>query len=204
MRRRSENIIPLRRRQRKPASQRHRPPVSFLAQARSVSGFLALAVLGIFFIWTFSGSGGQFSTGEGSSPLIVGTALIVDGDTIRIGGTRIRLHGIDAPESEQTCRDGDGNEYRCGQRATSALSNKIGGKTVTCERKDTDRYGRIVAVCRAGGEDLNGWLVSEGHAVAYMRYSFSYVPEEIEARFAGRGIWAGTFTDPEDWRHRRR
>jgi len=128
----------------------------------------------------------------------------VDGDTIKIGGRSIRLHGIDAPESDQTCRDSSGTDYNCGQRASRALSNKISGVIVSCEWKDIDRYGRIVAVCRIGDEDLNGWLVSEGHAVAYTRYSFRYVPEEIGARLAERGIWAGTFTTPENWRHGRR
>ncbi len=136
--------------------------------------------------------------------LLVGRASIIDGDTIEIQGKRIRLFGIDAPESRQVCQDEDGHDYRCGQRATSALSNRIGGQTVSCDQRDIDRYGRIVAVCQAGGEDLNGWLVSEGLAVAYTRYSVRYVPAEIRARFTGRGIWAGDFMEPEAWRRRNR
>lgn len=126
--------------------------------------------------------------------------MIIDGDMLRVGGTRIRLHGIDAPEIEQTCSDADGDEYHCGQRSTTALSNKIGGHIASCERKDVDRDGRIVAVCRVGDEDLNGWLVFEGHAVAYTRYSFKYVPNEIRTQMSERGIWSGKFMAPEDWR----
>jgi endonuclease YncB( thermonuclease family) len=136
------------------------------------------------------------------SAAIKGRASIIDGDTLDIGGQRIRLHGIDAPESGQSCRDGTGRDYRCGQRATLALSDKIGGQIISCERRDIDRYNRIVAVCRLAGEDLNGWLVSEGWAVAYRRYSGDYIGAEETAKSANRGVWAGTFTAPDEWRHR--
>ncbi len=114
-------------------------------------------------------------------------------DRRRIHGTRIRLHGIDAPESRQTCRQG-------GQQAALALADKIARRPVSCSPKDTDRYGRVVAVCRAGDEDLNAWLVSEGHAVAYRQYSRDYVALEDQARAAKRGIWAGEFMVPAEWR----
>ena len=131
---------------------------------------------------------------------IVGRATVTDGDTIRIHEHRIRLHGIDAPESGQTCQDAAGRDYRCGQKATLALSEKIGQQSVSCDERDVDRYGRIVAVCFAGGVDLNGWLVQQGWAIAYTRYSRDYVGVEAEARAGRRGLWAGQFTRPEDWR----
>src|ERR1700675_2193927 len=90
---------------------------------------------------------------------LAGRASIIDGDTIEIHGQRIRLFGIDAPESRQTC-DADGQTYRCGQQGAFARADRIGHRTVICEPRDTDRYGRIVAICRADGEDLNAWLVS--------------------------------------------
>lgn len=136
--------------------------------------------------------------------LLVGRASIIDGDTIEIQGKRIRLFGMDAPESRQVCRDEDGHDYRCGQRAALALADKIGRRTVSCDPKDVDRYGRIVAVCKSGGEDLNGWLVREGLAVAYRRFSMDYVPMEDAARSAKRGIWAGSFVEPKEWRRRNR
>lgn len=133
--------------------------------------------------------------------VITGSASVIDGDTLEIHGQRIRLHGIDAPESGQTCRDGGGRDYRCGLRAARALSDKIGQQAVSCEARDVDRYRRIVAVCRAAGEDVNAWLVTEGWAVAYRHYSRDYIGAEEAAKGAQRGMWAGTFTAPEEWRH---
>jgi endonuclease YncB( thermonuclease family) len=135
---------------------------------------------------------------------VVGRASIVDGDTLDIRGTRIRLHGVDAPESAQTCRDASGKAWRCGQQAALALADHIGAASVSCEQKDVDRYKRIVAVCSAGGEDLNAWLVQHGYALAYRQYGTDYVDEEDAARRARRGVWAGAFTPPWDWRKAKR
>ena len=130
---------------------------------------------------------------------IIGQASVIDGDILDIHGQRIRLHGIDAPESSQLCRAA-GAEYRCGQQAALALDDRIGGATVTCSERDVDQYGRIVAVCFARGEDLNAWMVLAGWAVAYREYSEDYLDEETAARTAGRGIWRGEFVMPWDWR----
>ncbi len=130
---------------------------------------------------------------------LIGRASVIDGDTIEIHGQRIRLHGIDAPESRQLCRK-DGREYRCGQQASLALADKIETRPVTCEQRDIDRYKRIVAVCRDGEEDLNAWMVLQGHAVAYRRYSKDYIAVEEQARAERRGIWSGEFTMPWLWR----
>ncbi|MBL0407691.1 thermonuclease family protein [Microvirga aerilata] len=135
---------------------------------------------------------------------LVGRASVIDGDTLDIRGTRIRLHGVDAPESAQMCQSMDGQTYRCGQKAALALSDKIATANVSCEQKDTDRYQRIVAVCSVKGEDLNAWLVEEGYALAYRQYGTEYVSEEDKARARKRGIWAGTFTYPWDWRRGKR
>ena len=87
------------------------------------------------------------------------------GLTIEIHGTRVRLFDIDAPESAQTCHDADDKAYRCGQQAANALAAFVGSQTVTCEQRDTDRYGRTVAVCRVGGIDVADWLVRAGLAL---------------------------------------
>lgn len=129
--------------------------------------------------------------------IIVGTARVVDGDTIRIGSERIRLYGIDAFETDQTCHG-----TPCGRQATRALTDMIGNRPVSCSVRDIDRYERKVAVCSAGGQDLNAAMVSAGHAVAYRRYSQDYVAHENTARRARTGTWAQGFDDPEDWRHR--
>jgi len=134
---------------------------------------------------------------------LTGIPTVIDGDTIDIHGQRIRFHGIDAPESKQICVSG-GTKYRCGQKAALALSDRIGRGSVTCEAKDTDRYGRVIAVCFKGQEDLNGWLVSKGLAVAYRRYSQDYVSREAQARSVSAGLWAGEFIMPWDWRSGKR
>jgi endonuclease YncB( thermonuclease family) len=131
---------------------------------------------------------------------IAGQASVIDGDTIEISGQRIRLHGIDAPESRQTCQDAAGRDYRCGRKAAFALADWIGRATVSCEPRDTDRYGRVVAVCRARGADINRMLVRQGWAVVYREYSRDYVSDELFARQARAGMWAGAFIPPSEWR----
>jgi endonuclease YncB( thermonuclease family) len=130
---------------------------------------------------------------------LVGQATVIDGDTLEIGGRRIRLHGIDAPESAQRC-EADGAACLCGRRAAFALADRIGRRTVTCAPKDIDRYGRVVAVCAVGGEDLNAFMVRRGWALAYRDYSTAYLDAEAAARAESLGLWRGEFVPPWDWR----
>ena len=139
----------------------------------------------------------------GDAPALSGRARAIDGDTLELGRARIRLHGIDAPESAQRCR-AQARFWACGREATRALARLIRGKQVACEERDRDRYGRIVAVCTAAGQDLNGWMVAGGWALAYRQYSRAYVATERRARSAKRGVWQGEFVPPWDWRRGKR
>ena len=140
--------------------------------------------------------------GGGPAPAndIVGRARLVDGDTIEVAGQSVRLHGIDAPETGQSCDDWNGTPYSCGALATETLRDLIAGGEVACEGDEHDRYGRLIAICRtgglAGGLDLNREMVRLGMAVAYEEYSDDYLPEQIEAFKAGRGLWGGRFDRP--------
>ena len=134
--------------------------------------------------------------------LLSGEAQVVDADTLTIGDERIRLVGIDAPEGQQLCLDAAGECYPCGQIATDALKEKIGGdNTVSCYLGDRDIYDRALGICFGpDGTDLNGWLVATGRAVAYRYYSSRYIPQEAIVSAAQRGIWAGEFVVPSRWR----
>lgn len=155
-----------------------------------------------------SGSGSGSGASTAPKPTVPGrmefsgTASVIDGDTLDIRGNRIRLYGVDAPESAQSCRNASGAEYRCGQQVALKLSDFINRRPVVCQSRGTDRYGRTVAVCKVGGVDLNEWLVREGLAIAYRQYSTDYVAAEQDAKTKKRGIWAGTFEMPADFRRK--
>ena len=131
---------------------------------------------------------------------LTGRASIIDGDTIEIAGERIRIWGVDAPESGQTCVRG-GQEWRCGQRSALALSSWIGPRALACMEQDRDRYDRSVANCSVGSQDVGEWLVRQGWAIEYTQYSDGrYQVAEQAARGAGLGVHAGSFTPPWEWR----
>ena len=132
---------------------------------------------------------------------ISGPVRVGDGDSIDIGTTRIRFHGIDAVELAQHCKDAAGNDFACGEEAKRTLQDLIGNKVVRCdERHGVDQYGRIAAVCTADGVDLNAAMVDAGFAVAYRQHSLAYVPNEERAKAAKKGLWAGTFEMPSQYR----
>ena len=131
---------------------------------------------------------------------IFGVPIITDGDTIKISNNKIRLYGIDAPEKKQKCSKNE-NEYNCGVAATKALVKKISKNMVKCQiQKNKDRYNRFIGVCFVDQEDLNKWMVRNGYAVAYRRYSKDYILDENFAKTNKLGLWSGSFLKPEKWR----
>lgn len=139
----------------------------------------------------------------GGQASITGLANVIDGDTITVNGLRIRLEGIDAPEAGQTCRRSSVGWWACGTEATGALAGLIERKVVRCEQRGHDKYGRTLAVCFLGALDVNAWLVGNGHAWAFVKYSRSYVQEEAQARAKRLGIWQGESTPAWEYRARR-
>jgi endonuclease YncB( thermonuclease family) len=136
---------------------------------------------------------------EPRSPLI-GRARVIDGDTVDISGTRVRLEDIDAPEANQTCVDSKGQAWPCGKIATDQLRAHVNGREVNCRPSGFDRYRRVLAVCSLpDGSDVNAWMVRQGWALA-TGFLKTYGSEEAEAEAAKRGIWAGRFVPPVEWR----
>ncbi len=132
-----------------------------------------------------------------SRPTLGGGARVIDGDSLVVGGTEIRLFGIDAPELHQTCSRA-GRPWNCGQEAAQALRRMVAGREVTCHARERDRFERTVATCRTGELDLAAAMVRGGYAIAYGAYD----ADEREARDARRGLWAGEFDRPATWRAR--
>ncbi|WGS19273.1 thermonuclease family protein [Bradyrhizobium sp. ISRA463] len=132
---------------------------------------------------------------------VTGKASVIDGDTIEIHGSRIRIWGIDAPESSQLCRNQEGEQYRCGARAANALDAFIASRSLSCIEVGRDRYGRSVATCSVGKDDLGEWLVRNGHALDWARYSGgAYALAQRQAKQAEQGMWEGSYVEP--WRYR--
>lgn len=153
------------------------------------------AALTLFFLSVLPADAGAFAPAS-----LEGPAQVLDGDTLDISGQRVRLYGIDAPESAQTCTR-DGQDYPCGKEATAYLQGLIGQQSVSCTPWDQDRYGRTVAVCTTpDGTDLNEAMVRAGQALAYRRYSSAYVFDEAQAKADGLGLWGSSFTPPWQWR----
>lgn len=139
----------------------------------------------------------------GGASLIVGRSSVIDADTLEIRGSRVRLEGIDAPESSQRCGS-EGREWSCGQQAALALSDWIADRPVSCHRRGMDRYQRVLARCFVGNDDMQAWMVSNGWAMAYRRYSRDYVAAEEHAAATKAGIWRDEFLPPWEWRQQRR
>ncbi|SFQ96256.1 thermonuclease family protein [Poseidonocella sedimentorum] len=135
------------------------------------------------------------------APAAEGRAQVTDGDTLTVAGEKVRLHGIDAPEMKQTC-DRDGRAWACGTWARDMLRALVRQGPVRCVETDRDRYGRMVAVCYAGENDIGAQMVRLGAARAYLQYSHDYVGLEKQAALDEAGLWSTSFENPWDWRAR--
>ena len=141
---------------------------------------------------------------------ITGFAKVVDGDTIKINSKKIRLYGIDAPEKKQKCKKtyltisfmSFTKDYMCGEVSTEKLIKKINKQKLNCNILDVDRYKRLIGECFKRNINLNSWMVSNGYAVAYRKYSKKYVSDEINAKNNKLGIWQGKFEMPWDYRRK--
>ena len=142
---------------------------------------------------------------------ITGLAKIIDGDTIHVNSLKIRLEGIDAPEIRQTCRKPYikissiigftiSKDYSCGLISKKKLSDKINNHEIKCQTLSKDKYKRFLATCFKKKLNLNKWMVRNGYAVAYKRYSKQYLEDETYAKKNKKGIWQGKFVRPEKWR----
>ena len=131
---------------------------------------------------------------------------ISDGDTIKVNGEKIRFGGIDAPESyfngkKQTCKFNEKNIF-CGDISKNKLIEKIGDNSVDCVlEKNKDKYKRSIGECFVNGESLSVYMVRNGFAFDWPRYSFDKFSEDQEfAKKNNLGIWAMKFEYPWVWR----
>ena len=142
---------------------------------------------------------------------ISGIPKIVDGDTVHINKNKFRLEGIDAPEMRQKCKKESlkisfiigftfYKDYNCGEVSKEKLKSKIRGSEIKCIFTTKDRYKRYIATCYKEKTNLNQWMVRNGFAIAYRRYSKTYVPDEEFAKENKLGLWKGKFMEPEKWR----
>ena len=157
-----------------------------------ILALLALAGLALFAILPE----GRFGLEGG--PLVGPVERVADGDTIEIAGQRIRLTGLDAPEWDQTCMAADGSAWACGGAASERMRQLVRGATLSCSPEGHDRYGRLLARCRAGAIDIADVLVRDGLAIAIA--TDRYRSAEQTARAAGIGLWQGDFVTPAAWR----
>ncbi len=140
--------------------------------------------------------------------IISGIAEVVDGDTIKINKKKIRLFGIDAPEKKQLCKKiflsisfiSLNKNYPCGKISTERLKKRINNKLISCKSSGRDRYKRYIAECFEGKKNINAFMVLNGYAVAYRKYSSKFISYENTAKKEKLGLWAGSFEMPWEYR----
>ena len=164
--------------------------------------FLVISICLLFFFLTYNDARSNQLT------IISGIAEVVDGDTIKIRSNKIRLFGIDAPEKKQFCKKiyltisilSFQKDYPCGKISTMKLKKKISNKEIICKSSEKDKYHRLIAVCFKKQTNLNAWMVKNGYAVAYRKYSKNFVSQEIIAKKNKLGLWQGSFEMPWEYR----
>ena len=167
--------------------------------------FLAFSICLIFFFLTYD------DVKSKEPKIISGIAKVIDGDTITIERNKIRLFGIDAPEKKQNCQKpwlsisfiSFSKNYQCGIISTNKLRSKINNKLITCKVTNIDRYKRLIAECFKDKTNINSWMVLNGHALAYIKYSKKFVNEENVAKKNKSGLWKGSFEKPWNWRKKK-
>ncbi len=158
---------------------------------RTASGVRLFCCLIFAQLLTFASS--EIALGDDLS----GQASIIDGDTLEIHGTVIRLWGIDAPESSQLCHDEHGQVYPCGATSAKDLDAFIAKRPVVCKPANQSRDEGIVAECSVDGIDLSDWLVRNGSALDWPEHSeWRFSDAQLEAEHASRGIWKGYYIKP--------
>jgi len=164
--------------------------------------FLVISICLIFFFLTYN------DVKSDEVKIISGLAKVIDGDTIRINKKKIRFFGIDAPEKKQKCQKPRltisfltfNKEYLCGEFSTMKLEKKINDKFITCEWINKDRYKRYIAECFKNKKNINAWMVENGYALAYRKYSKKFITQENIAKKEKLGLWTGNFEMPWEWR----
>ncbi len=134
-----------------------------------------------------------------SNNLFASHVTVIDGDTIRLGDVKIRFSGIDAPEINQTCVASEG-KVACGKISRDLLIEKVTNNKISCTDEGKDFYGRVLGECFVNGESLSAYLVREGFAFAYRKYSNKYIKDEEYAKFNKLGMWSMEFKYPWDYR----
>jgi endonuclease YncB( thermonuclease family) len=165
-------------------------------------------IMALFIMYVLEKEGGPKGLFEPTvTSLISNKVRVVDGDTIVLDGIKIRLKGIDAPESKQECISYSGAKKRtqipCGEMATTELKAIIGKNKINCSNEGKDIYNRQLSYCYVGGLNINEEMVRRGYAVAAVKYDKSFKLDEKIAKSTKEGLWAGEFEDPEKWRRKK-
>ena len=156
--------------------------------SKKIKGFFLISISLIFFFIVYF----DFTSNK---------VRVIDGDTIYLNEKKIRFSGIDTPEIKQVCNKNN-EVIKCGIRAKELLINKIGSNKVKCKEEGVDKYKRILAECFVNNQSLSKYLVREGYAFAYRKYSTKYIPDEDYAKKNKKGMWAMTFEYPWDYRRK--